>query len=239
MLGVAGRFIQRLSLFLPFLFFYGCAPTIIEIDREMLMRLKNEPQILAVHYQPASFEVYGQLGAAGAATATGLATELFGLAGGLAAAGVVWGGAISAGKQLIKDYSLEDPSPRVKEGFISAIESRLGFKSTRSIKETLSTEDLGELKEKFGNMIVIDFLTSQWVFSDRGAFSGEYRLSYSARSRLVRLEDSKVLWQGVCQLFRSVPSLEELKADNGALLKEKLNEAADICVSQLVAQLAG
>lgn len=66
---------------------------------------------------------------------------------------------------------------------------------------------------------------------------------YSALVRLVRLSDSTVIWEAACNdavadKDKSAPSREALMADEGALLKAKLAEAADRCADELSSWLA-
>jgi hypothetical protein len=63
------------------------------------------------------------------------------------------------------------------------------------------------------------------------------------RARLVRVEDRKVLWQGVAHWALDdpnvLPDVETLAANRGASLKAKLAEAADFCADRLVEQFFG
>lgn len=210
-----------------FLLSYGCAPTMIQAGKEELARLKNEPEILAVHYTPPTFMAEGPI--------VGSLGTLFGLVG----AAIELAAAKSAGDQIVRDYSIEDPALRVKDKFLSAIAAGSGFKNIRSIKEALPTDDLIELKEKFGKIIMIDFLTWEWAVLSFNPFFRHDQLAYIVRSRLVLLEDSKILWQGVCRFNEPVPPLGELKINNAALLKEKLKQAAATCAEELVTQFSG
>ncbi|MDC4203786.1 MAG: hypothetical protein MPW17_19365 [Candidatus Manganitrophus sp.] len=73
----------------------------------------------------------------------------------------------------------------------------------------------------------------------------DYDVVYSVNASLVRLEDVRFLWSGDCTFHglnapgRSAKSWDELTADNGALLKARLDAGRAICVRELLAQFLG
>ncbi len=68
-------------------------------------------------------------------------------------------------------------------------------------------------------------------------------VAYAARSRLIRLEDPKIVWQGVCRFpeeEETIPVQEEsLEADSEIPRPSTTKEAVDNCVKQLLAQFIG
>ncbi len=207
------------------LIFCGCAPKLIKLDADERARLK-QVNIQAVHYPPPSFNVRTP----GKALAGG-----GGLLGGFISLGLFK----SAGEKMTHDYSLEDPVVVVKDRFLSSLDSDFGIK-TSSAHEPLSKDSLDELKTTLGKGMVFDFKTIQWMLFYFPTDWSHFRIAYSARSRLIRLEDSKILWQGVCEFIgqdpKTSPTWEQLTENNGALLKIKLSEAADACSKELLAQ---
>jgi hypothetical protein len=71
----------------------------------------------------------------------------------------------------------------------------------------------------------------------------QYQVFYSVRVRVLRLPDPGVVWQAGCTSVGRDPkgkwTLEQLTADDGTLLKSKLDEAADACAEELDARLTG
>ena len=68
-------------------------------------------------------------------------------------------------------------------------------------------------------------------------------VAYAARSRLIRLEDPKIVWQGVCRFpeeEETIPVQEEsLEADSEIPRPSTTKEAVDNCAKQLLAQFFG
>lgn len=205
-----------LALFLT----YGCVPKSIKIklENEDLVRIKEEKEILAVHYPGTSPSTYYRGSSGRAHPVEILFLPLI----------------------LIQDYqwskgvealSLEDPALRVKARFLSTLKTAAVLKNVRAIQEPVGSDSLAELKTLFAKGLILDVKTHYWVIFGNGP------LEYWARSRVVRLEDSKILWQGVCQISDGLKgSYEDVTSAEGAHLKVKLNEMADACSDQLVAQ---
>jgi len=207
---------------------YGCAPTVSRMDREELARFKQVANVRAVHYRPPSFNVRtpGKALTGGGGLGAIFSLHLF----------------KSAGEKMTHDYSLEDPVVTVQDRFLSSVEADFGFQSIPA-RAPLSNDSFDELKKTFDEGMVFDFKTTDWMLFYFPTDWSHYRISYSARSRLIRLEDSEVVWQGVCKFVgkdpKTSPTWAELTAQNGATLKIKLNEAAEACAKELSAQFRG
>lgn len=228
---ISGRFDRALAFVAILLLMVGCAPSLIKMEKEEIARLKDQPEIQAVHYPAPTFTITtaGQIAVA----------SLFGIIG-----GAIVGASIEAeGKRLTKEYALEDPSVRVKDRFIAALGTGLELRNFRSLNEPLASDDLTELRTKFAGTMLIDFQTTNWAAGYHLPDTSRYRILYAVRARLIRPEESKIVWQGFCSFkgedAATSPTLDELKANSGALLKEKLKEAADACADQLLAQFSG
>jgi hypothetical protein len=207
-----------------FLFLSGCAPALIQPDKEELSRLSNQADFHVVHYPPSSFSVrtpgkamIGGGGALGAMLSLGLYE--------------------SAGDKMASEYTLKDPALRLQSQFLPSLEKDSGIKNIRIAQEPPSGESIEELRRTFGKGMVLDFKTTQWLLFYYPTDWSHYRIAYSARGRLVRLEEPKIIWQGTCEVIgqdpKTSPTMDELVANNGALLKQKINEAADACAEQL------
>lgn len=219
------KLIRILLVPVIFLLMYGCTPTLIKMEQEELIHLKDQPDIQAVHYPPQnSFEFFRS-----GLTGGGVLLTLIDAA---------------RGSKMAKDYSLTDPILKVKDRFLSSLDGHAGFKNIRSIQEPHESDDLEEVKRTFGTGVVIDFKTYAWGLSESASalmiFRERYYVTYWARTRMIRLADSKIIWQGFCKIEgQDQKALGEFTANNGELLKVKLNEAADACAEQLLAQFFG
>ena len=77
-------------------------------------------------------------------------------------------------------------------------------------------------------------------------YSGDWShhfLIYTVRARLLRLSDGKVLWEGHCERKltdskENRRTVDQYRANNGELLKQKVQEAGSGCADQLIAGLS-
>lgn len=207
---VVTRWMGGSSLLLALLLTCGCFPKLIKMEKAELARLKDEGEIQAIHYRGKLPEVNTDSSSNSEAEVLVLPFTSYQL-------------------RLI----LEDPVLRVKERIVLAMDAALELKSVRLIQEPLVGDDLDQLKAALGKGLAIDFKTIIWNLDRK-------KIWYVARSRLIRLEDSKILWQGVCDVKNHLPgSWDELMATEAALLKKRLNEVAENCALTLLAQLRG
>lgn len=211
----------------------GCATPLPEvattrpIEKGEIPNFKEQPNIFVVRYEPEPFEVETERGAA-----QGLIPALIGEAIGQYVDR-------RKGETIAKKYSLQDPTLQVKERFVSALTADLGLTNIRRVEPPFSKDDTSNLRVTLGTGVVFDFKTTKWSYFLNLPGEGiqfmpqsRYGVKYDVRARLIRLEDTKILWEAVCRYWedskRSVP-LEELEANNGAILKTKFSEAAAFC----------
>ena len=141
------------------------------------------------------------------------AGSLFGMVGGAVAGASMQ----RAGEELISTYAVPDPAD----------------------------DSAAVLRTKFGgDAAVLDTQTANWQLLYYPSDWGHHYLYYAARARLLRLRDGKVLWQNYCVRQLRDPKesrrkVDDYRADNGALLKQKAQEAADGCAEELIAHLQG
>jgi hypothetical protein len=211
--------IGALSLLLALLLTYGCAPKLIKMEKAELARLHDAGEIQAIHYSPPSPEAF--MGDENPQSALHILILPFELR-----------DSHRKSKQ-VEELSLEDPVLRVKERVVPALATAFDLR-VRLVQKPLVEDDLDQLKAALGTGFVIDFKTITWEIVNE-------KIRYLARSRIVRLENSETLWQGVCQVKDTIPdgSWDELMAATGTLLKVKLKKSAEICAQELLAQLPG
>jgi hypothetical protein len=100
----------------------------------------------------------------------------------------------------------------------------------------LGRADLATLRQAAGTGIVLALRTwSQLVWA--WPPWSRYAVEYAAEARLLDVGGGRALWAGRCLIEgRKVggsTSWDDLRADDGALLEAKLNEAADACAAAL------
>jgi hypothetical protein len=103
-------------------------------------------------------------------------------------------------------------------------------------------KDPGRFREKYKHGLVLELWVDEWSFSPLPADTKTYQMTLSARSRLARVEDGRVLWSsGRCSLGNNgtganhrdlrVPGTD-LTADTR--LRKLLAGARDECARQLI-----
>lgn len=225
------HFLRRWPMVAALPLMCGCATTPLQVQLEAgeLARLRERADITIVHYPTPPFSLrnptaearWSLLPIVGIVTASGTAQR-----------------AVEEGERIRVQYALEDPIARVIDRFLLGLRTELGLQNLRVVQgRFLSTDNIEELRRTFGPVIVLDFRTG-WAASAVPKlipFTAErYRVYYAVRSRLIRLEDARVLWQSLCSSVGRDPkaswALEELR--------ERVNEAADVCTEQLLDHFA-
>ncbi len=195
----------------------------IRLDEGDKANLKNYPGIRAVHHEAPQLTI----------TTAGrvLLNEIT-----LYTAGGV--------KDLAKHFSVPDPAVAVKESLAQAMEQQAGFKKLALMPQPLPREAFDSfetVKTAYKSGVVLDVITINWSGMYFATDWTHYRLGYLAQGRLVRLEDGKVLWSGFCNYNSETdggfnPSMDDLFANNGALLKKIYADAGKRCGDQLIRQ---
>ena len=211
------RFIRRMALaVLGLAGVYGCAPRLVGLEHDTLLRLKAEPEIRVVRYPPPMFDVVNP---------------------GNSVVGSVSGGAIAVPSQ---GAEAADPARTVQDRFVSSLGFEMGLTNLRPLDDVSPTDRLDDLGKAFGHGFVLDFRTLRWGLSYDPQLWTRYRVVYSARARLVHASDASLAWQGVCDASEreavSGTTMGELMATDAALLRDKLDDAARVCSEDLVRQ---
>lgn len=207
----------------------GCAPRLIGIDRDALLRLKDQPEIRVVRHPPPGFD----LGNPGN-TVLG---SIFGLSGGSPVAGP------QGTAEIARAFGLTDPARTVQDRFTASLAFELGLSSLRAVDEIAAGDGLDDLQKAFGTGVVLDLKTVRWGISPDPQFGTRYRVDYAARARLIRVEEATVVWQGACDASEREAergaTLGELTADDAERLTEKFRDAAQACADELLGQILG
>lgn len=156
---------------------------------------------------------------------------------------------------------IANPLPDVKDQFLSANRNAFEIHNVRVIEEprfskiitnphafywsvgktTRNTEDeLNQLKRTFHEGMAVDFYTHKWWLIPYPEDEAHYRFVYSVEARVIRIEESAVLWRGVCNIVEEYPpaqrlTLAELGSDAVAL-KGRIAKVAEECTADLIFQ---
>jgi len=181
----------------------GCAGP-HKLARDDQLSLSSQPKIHAVHHRPATVFVDRETIAAAVLPDTPSDPSA------------------SENARLQRERP-EDPAPHVKSRLASALQANLNLTNVHTVSDPLESDDIKTLKDVFKTGVVLDVRTMKWGRDNS-------RGSYSVRARMVRLEDSTVLWKTTC-------SARWL--NDGKPLGAQLRSASDDCAAQLSAKARG
>jgi hypothetical protein len=234
-----------LTISLAILSLSACSTQRIAMTPDVLKDLKPESQVTIVHYDPEPFAIYrGER--TGRAAALGV---LFGAIGGAIEGGMEASEAKEAGAKFISQSQLTDPTTDLEARFLNAWQKETGVKKLE-LPQLTDDDDVGVLQTKYVTGYVLDFQTLGWTILPlpQNGFSSDpktYRAVYSARSRLVRLIDKTVVWQGTCEYDKDsslTPTLNLTHIDGidqGIVVRNAFNTLAVYCADLLWRQFFG
>jgi hypothetical protein len=247
--------------------------------------LREQPKIVVIHHKtPTYFQIQMSDAGANFLEGFGAQTVLFAPYFSRKADERLQTKASREGNRVRREYSIVDPVLTVKERFLEALRTKLELTNLQPISEPAIRYEPHQLADSFGAGVALDFITAFWVLSREPSLNpfaaDRHYLRYAVESRLLRLgtsqyhgepqspevarllrsDDSKILWQDACysmgadltytmkslqQFPPGVPirggqpyTLEEWTANNGTLLRGKLNEVADACAKALLVEFA-
>lgn len=239
---------QIIILFIAGTAFVGCVhshpnlntPHTPHSAKAALQRAHGANEVLLIHYPSPGFIAGGEdtrSWMAGAGAIFGAAGAAVGAIGDLAVAHYK-ASADADAKSVLTQQPIRNPALQIKEKFLVNPKMRAQLPHMRSLsepQEPFSDEELVQMREAMGNGLTLDFDTIRWGF--RSSDSG-HQLQYKLRTRLVDLGKTQILWEGSCHLYgRSIRSLVEWSANNGAALKAGIDEITDLCVEEIIGQL--
>src|SRR5215813_13383513 len=144
---------------------------------------------------------------------------------------------------------IEAPVKAVKDRFLAAVSTELGLTNLKTIDQPRHTRVwalmaplIDPLKSEFGGGLVFDFYSPVWTLNrtyqppwERLVSTPRYAFLTYVRARLIRLDDSSILWQQMCGAgAKQGRTLEEWASNNYALLHAELEPAARSCADGLV-----
>lgn len=149
-----------------------------------------------------------------------------------------------------KFLPIEAPVKQVKDRFLSTATRDLGLTNVRMIDQprpadiyAIMAPPIGQLKREFGSGLVFDFYSPLFeIWQAYAPFPWSprrYLFGTMVRARLIRLDDSTILWQQACLLNGLTPeerTAGEWKANDFALVKTVAERQARYCADDLVAR---
>ena len=191
----------------------ACAGQNVRFSEDNRKLLTTQP-VHAVHLQPLGFVVEST----GRTVAAVFFTPLVAIA------------YAAEGGELHSGLGLEDPAPRVKERLLGALEKEYQIPNLTRVAQPGARFGAEPVYAALSGVIV-EVRTTHWGIDNN-------RAKYAAGVRVLRLPDGETIWDATCDQViagkgKPSPTIEELRAENGALLKANLRDAADVCAEQL------
>jgi hypothetical protein len=205
----------------------GCGPGKIAIAPEELLKLKEEPEIIAFRYY-----------------STVILTKPHKPFGNIY-------------DEYEKIEVKEEPLTPLMESFLAAIKAELKLNNIRTLQEPRHhdpeyrfrldrsrerTPDLIHLQRTFQTGLVFDFDRDYIVFeidSWSPHIQPVYCVHLWAKARLIRINDREILWQGVCDLHDCGLTLDDFRQPIKPLVQEELDSVIKACAQELTAQFMG
>lgn len=147
---------------------------------------------------------------------------------------------ISAGNSLVAENHVPDPSVGLRERLGAKLQSahHMTFLATGHADDT--TSKVPELVARHnGADYLLDVETIGWGFYYFPTDWSHYRVSYSARMRLIDIHSGRIVAESMCKASagegkgEKAPSKDELLANHAALLKSDGGHFVDTCEQTL------
>jgi len=142
----------------------------------------------------------------------------------------------------VRQHAAADPAALIAQGFSRLIDKKKKVKGlhveTRHLPRPVAT-DASFYRGQYRRGLVLELWVDEWSFSPLPADTKIYLMTLSARSRLARVEDGRVLWStGRCSVGGNHASNRDMRVagtelTGGTKLRKLLAAARDECVRQL------
>lgn len=149
---------------------------------------------------------------------------------------------IAEGNAIVKTNSIEDPAIAISRGLVGRLTTARNGKPLQFAKIQAASDDVGTLVEAHpGADYLVDVKTFNWMFNYYPSDWSHYRVTYSARVRMIETSTRRVVAETICQTVqgddKNPPTKEQLLEKEAALLKTYLGKAASACVDVLSKQM--
>lgn len=205
----------------------ACAARSIGIGHDTLVALKDAPPVKVARYTPPAFTIEDP------------GNSVVGSLGGVSGGVLVMPGRSAGSTPLESEYAINDPGLEVRARVLEALGFELGVRAADREGPPLSDDRLDAIRQALGQEgWLLDVKTLAWGLAYDPKIRTRYRVQVRARTRLIDLEQGRVVWQATCDgSERDAPNgslLTELTAHDATALKARLVAAADRCADDLV-----
>lgn len=149
---------------------------------------------------------------------------------------------ISEGNSIIANNKISDPADAIASSLVTVLEDAHGAKSTEQ-RVMVDSDDVIQITTAANGAapFVVDVQTINWSLAYFPTDWTHYRVIYSAKARLINTSTRATVAEGFCQRVPEsnigAPTYDELTANEAALLKQELSQAATECLRTLKAEM--
>ncbi len=145
---------------------------------------------------------------------------------------------IAEGNEIVKSNDIEDPALKITQGLVEKLIASRSMILVSNQDKTATSDEISMLLSTYPNAnYVLDVKTLGWMFNYYPTDWSHYKVTYSARLRLIDSSTKNVIAETACQSVqgddKNPPTREQLMDNKAALLKEYLDKAASACVEVL------
>lgn len=148
---------------------------------------------------------------------------------------------IAEGNEIVRENEIQDPAIAIGDQLAKKlVESRhVTISRPSSVASSDKIEDL--VSTYAGSELLLDVRTINWMFNYYPSDWAHYKVTYSARVRLIDAANGQAIAETMCQTVQgddaSPPTKDELLANHAALLKHYLGQGAAACTDVLAKDL--
>jgi hypothetical protein len=149
---------------------------------------------------------------------------------------------VDAGRQLVTEYSLQDPAPAMARQLLQAAQERYGVVPANAATVSVDETAVGKLAQAaHGADLLFDLQLVGWGIRHVPLHPLQYWVNFSATVRIIDVGKAALLGTRTCHAGddsdSELSTYDALVADHAALLKSRLGRDADRCVSEFKAQV--
>jgi len=145
---------------------------------------------------------------------------------------------ITEGNNIIQENGIDDPARKISRDLAEQLVATRAMQlKPRSLVEA-SSDEIGTLVSLYPDAdYLLDIKTFGWMFSYYPTDWAHYKVTYSARLRLIETSSKRVVAETLCSGAQgddqNPPTKDQLLENQAALLRTYFDRAADSCVQLL------
>ena len=189
-----------------------------------------------VSHVPLSQEISAQLKGKSVVTSQYPPADFIAFTAGKAAFALVGAAAmISEGNEIVKTNNIEDPALMISQELSVKLKGMREMTVVSNGNTTATSDDISVLLSTYPKTdYLVDVKTLGWMFNYYPTDWSHYKVTYSARFRLIESSTKKMIAETLCQSVqgddKNPPTKDQLLENQAKLLKEHLDKAASACV---------